>query len=165
MHTFKDNSDRVWTLSINVNAVKRCRALVSVDLYGLITDGFKGLGELLGDPPKFVDVLYVLCMDEANKRDVSDDVFGQSMGGDTLELAADAFTDELINFSPPRLRPGLKKVVAASKALTERMTAILEERIDQLDLASIADRLTGSSGNSPASSESTQDRSPSENST
>ena len=100
MHTFTDNAGRTWTVAINVAAVKRVRGLVNIDLYKLVDDGFKPLGELVADPVQLADVLYCLCKDEADARNVSDEDFGRALYGDAITLAAEAFVEELIDFSP-----------------------------------------------------------------
>jgi len=163
MHCFKDTAGRTWTISIHVSAVKRCRAMLGVDLYGLIDAKFQGLGKLLSDPCGLVDVLYVLCKDEADKLGVSDEDFGRGLGGDSLELATTAFLEELTDFFPdPRVRAGLARVMKASRELGSRMMDLAMTRLDSLDIEAEARKLTGSSGNSRESSESTPDHSPSE---
>ena len=67
MQSFKDNAGRVWVVQIHVSAVKRVRAIVGLDLYSLVDDRFQGLAKLLSDPVSLVDVLYVLCKDEADR--------------------------------------------------------------------------------------------------
>jgi hypothetical protein len=68
MHSFRDNVGRVWTVTINVAAVKRVRGLVGVDLYKLVDDGFKPLAALVSDPVQLADVLFCLCKDEADAK-------------------------------------------------------------------------------------------------
>lgn len=162
MKTFKDNAGRTWTVAVNVAAVKRCRALVGVDLYGLVDDGFAGLGKLLNDPVTLVDVLYVLCKDEADKQGITDEDFGRAMAGDALGAAADAFVEEFTDFFPdPRVRAGLKGVVEKGRAVAALVLEESARRIERVDPASEARRLTASSGGAPASSASTPGRSPS----
>lgn len=163
MKTFIDNSGRPWVFSINVAAAKRCRALVGVDLYKLATDSMRPLGELLSDPITLVDVLYVLCKEQADAQNVSDEDFGRAMGGDSILRAVKAFQEELIDFFPdPRVRAGLKKVMEASRILADHLMTNVENATASFDLPSIARELSESSGDSPASSESTPDPSPSE---
>lgn len=154
MHTFKDNADRTWSLNISVFAVKRCRALLNVNIYGLVTDGFAGMDDLLADPCKLVDVLFVLCMDEAKTAGVSDEDFGRGLAGDALQRASDAFVDELIDFFPdPRARAGLRKVMETSAKLKAHLLEKVMERASALDLDSLATKLSKSSGAWPESSE------------
>ncbi len=80
MHTFTDNAGRVWTVAIHVAAVKRVRGLVHIDLYKLVDDGFRPLGELVADPVQLADVLYYLCKDEADAKQITDEDFGRALG-------------------------------------------------------------------------------------
>lgn len=165
MKTFRDNADRTWVVSINVNQVKRVRGLLGgFDIYGLVNDGFQGLAALLNDPIQLVDVLYVLCKEEADKLGVSDEDFGRAMAGDAIEHAADAFVNELSDFFPdPRLRAGLKKVFAKTRMVRDRLLIHMSDEIDNFDVDVLVTKLIESSGSSPASSDSTPVRSPSAN--
>jgi hypothetical protein len=166
MKTFKDNAGRTWIVAINVAAIKRVRGLAGVDLFGLVDDGFKGLAKLLGDPIELVDVLYVLCKDEADKIGVSDEDFGRAMAGDAIGSASDAFLEELTDFFPdPRVRAGLRKLIETSRKVRDRMLDRMDERIATIDPDAEARKLIDSSTSSPASSESTLGLSRSENST
>ena len=166
MHTFADNAGRVWTIAINVSAIKRVRALVNVDLYKLIDDNFKGLGDLLGDIVKVVDVLYCLCKEEADAKNVSDEDFGRAMFGDALHRAIDAFLEELVDFFPdPRARSNLRKLLAEGKKVRDRMMDRAEQVLASFDADREANKLFASFGTAPESSESTPAPSPSANST
>ncbi len=165
MRSFTDNLGRAWTVTINVAAIKRVRGLVNVDLYKLVDDGFKPLAALVSDPVQLADVLYCLCKDEADAKQISDEDFGRALGGDAITLAADAFVEELIDFFPDaRARTSLKKVLAAGRTVRDKLLDHAESVIATLDPEAEASRLIASYGNSPASSASTPDRSPSANS-
>jgi hypothetical protein len=165
MHTFKDNADRVWTVAINVAAVKRVRALASVDLFKLIDDGFKPLAALVADPVALADVLFCLCKDEADAKGVSDEEFGRGLAGDAITRAADAFVEELVDFFPDaRARAGLKKVMDAGRTVRDRLIDHAEKLIDKIDPEREATSLIASFGNSPERSASIPAPSPSANS-
>jgi hypothetical protein len=156
MKSFKDNAGRTWVLSIHVAAVKKVRALAGVDLYSLVDDRFQGLAKLLNDPVSLVDVIYVLCRDEAEKLGVSDEDFGCAMAGDAIEHAARAFVEELVDFFPdPRVRAGLRKVIDAATAVKDRLMEHLEASVARIDPDFEANRLIASSTSSPAPSAST----------
>ncbi len=93
MHTFADNAGRTWTITINVAMVKRVRSVLRVDLFKLLDDGARPLAELLSDPVQLADVLYCLCKEEAEKRNLSDEDFGRALAGDAIGHAAEAFVD------------------------------------------------------------------------
>jgi len=165
MKTFTDNAGRTWTVAINVAAVKRVRGLLGVNLYGLIDDKFAGLAKLLADPCDLVDVLYVLCKDEADAKGVTDVDFGRAMAGDAIDHATDAFLAEFTDFFPdPRVRAGLSTVIAKGRIVRDRMMDRMTATLETIDPAAVAETLIGSSGNAPASSGSTRGRSRSANS-
>jgi hypothetical protein len=165
MRTFTDNAGRIWTITVNVAALKRVRGMLNVDIYKLVDDGFKGLGELLGDVIQLVDVLYCLCKDEADARKVSDEDFGRAMFGDAIHQATEAFVEELIDFFPEaRVRSSLRKIVAESRKVRDRLLGRAEQVLESFDADREANRLLSSYGIAPASSDLTPAPSPSGNS-
>lgn len=165
MHSFRDNAGRTWTVVINVAVVKRVRGLVNIDLYKLVDDGFKPLAALVADPVQLADVLYCLCKDEADAKQITDEDFGRALAGDAITLAADAFVEELIDFFPDaRARASLTKVLAAGRKVRDKLLVHAETVIETLDPETVANKLIASFGNSPGSSGSTPDPSPSANS-
>jgi len=161
MRTFADANNRIWYVAINVTAVRRVRAAVQVDLCSLGDNGFAELGKLLGDPVTLCNVLYVLCRDDAEQRNVSDEEFGRALFGDVIFAAREAFVEELIDFFPDaRTRAALRKVMEKSKTVGERVMDQLETQLDAIDADAEATQLTKSLTNSPESSVSTQGPSP-----
>ena len=165
MHSFTDTTGRAWVITIHVAAVKRVRALVGIDLYTLVDDGFKPLAALIADPVRLADVLYCLCKDEADAKQNSDEEFGRALAGDAILRAADAFVEELIDFFPDaRTRESLRKVVAAGRTVKEKLLDHAGSVLDKIDPAAEAARWIASLPNSPGSLASTPDPSPSTNS-
>ena len=103
MKTFKDNAGRTWTVSVDVDAIRRVRTALKVNLTS--TDFGAVLEQILSDPVLLCDVLYVICKPEADRQKVSDEDFGRAMAGDAIEHATGALLEELANFTPnPRDR-------------------------------------------------------------
>jgi len=152
MRSFTDAQKRPWNIEINVAAIKRVRDGAGVDLYALIDDGAKPLGELLGDPVKLVEVLYVLCAGRVEELGLQPEDFGAAFDGDALEAASEAFTEELVNFFPSRGRAILQKLKKKGQELGTKLIAQADAKLDQLDLDSLVATLSGSSGPPPASS-------------
>ena len=162
MKTFRDNASRTWNLALNVYAVKKVRDLMGVDLLDLDSGDKpedKLLSRLIADPILLVDLLYVVCKDQADKEGVTDEQFGQAMSGDVIDAASKAFLEELADFTPsPRDRARAKKVIEATWTLIDRAQDLLDAKAEkQLPaacealLAEMSD-LGNSSTNSPDSS-------------
>jgi hypothetical protein len=169
MKTFQDNAGHVWSVTLDVTAVRRVKGRLGLNLYGLLDDGFRGLAALVADPLSLCDVLYVLCEDEAQKRGVTDEDFGRGLRGEAITAAARAFHDEFADFyHDPLVRAGLRRTAEArgrlEATLTESAMVGLEAemaRLEGLDPASLASELRALSGASPAPSASTPAPSPS----
>lgn len=170
MKTFRDNAGRTWTVSINVDAIRRVRNLLEVDL--LEAAEGKLLERLMGDPVMLCDVIYCICKPEADAQDVTDEEFGRAMAGDAIDAATTALLEDLVDFFPGPKRLLLSKALQKLRKLEEMTleaarvrldSPILEERmrralaeLDDLDELDEAEPMNvgASSGNSPASSES-----------
>ncbi len=167
MKTFTDNAGRTWTVNINVDAIKRVKGLVDVNLLDVIAPGTaKGdrdlLGRLSSDPILLCDVLYALCKPEADPRKVSDEDFGRAMGGDAIDHATTAWLEELVDFFPKDKRRVLGKALAKLRTLEARVLDVAEQKIDspQIDALmekAMAELSNDSSMNSPESPVSTPD--------
>lgn len=141
MSKFVDNCNREWLVSINVAAVRRLRDRIDVDLYRLADDGLKSLSDLLNDPCKLVDVIYVLCEAQAKERGITDEQFGEGLGGDSLNHASDAFVEGLVNFFPdPKARAALRKAVAKAKDLSEVLIREAEAEIEGVSVPELVQK-------------------------
>lgn len=164
MPAFVDNAGRTWAVTINVAAIKRVKALLDIHIPSLVDGKFESLAELIGDPITLCDVLYVLCKDQADRDNITDEQFGQAMFGDALGNAADAFLGALADFfQSPRVRAAIGKIREVNARMEARMNDLAIPQILAIDAQAEVERLIGSSGSSPGSSASTPDPSHSAN--
>ncbi len=165
MHTFADNLGRTWYVAINVATIRRVRAALDVDLYQLVDDGMQELGKLVSDPVRLADVLYVLCKEDADGKNITDEDFGRALGGDAITAAAEALVEELVDFFPEeRSRAALRRVIEAGRQVRTKLLEHAETMLDELNVDSCASALISSYSSSRASSASTPEVSPSVNS-
>jgi hypothetical protein len=155
MRTFTDTAGRTWSVIINVDAIRRVRARLDVNLLDAIEGRL--LEKLVGDPVLLCDVLFVLVEPEAVAKQVSDEEFGRSLGGDVLEAATTALLEELVDFFPSGRRAVFRKALDKLRALEQMALATANERLDSDELerqmaAALASTPGSSSGSSPASS-------------
>ena len=158
MKTFTDNAGRTWTVAINVNAIKRVRGLLDVDLLTVLDGPL--IEKLYRDPVLLCDVLYAVCKPEADARNVTDEDFGQAMAGDAIEQATKALLEELVDFSPsPRDRANLQRVLQTTWNVMDRARDVIEARLATVNTEEIVAQVLATSGASsgaaPESSAST----------
>jgi hypothetical protein len=138
-HTFRDNSNREWTVSIDVAAVKRLKASsLEVDLMEAV--GGDLLQRLTDDPILLVDVIYVLLKPQLDALNLSDEQFGQAMGGDSIDAATAAFLEGLCDFFPSGKRRILAKMLAKMNSLLDRRLAKANEILDSDQLDKLIER-------------------------
>ena len=172
MKTFNDNAGRAWTVTVNVDAIKRVKSLLAVNLMEAVEG--KLLERLVSDPVLLCDVIYAVCKPEADAKSIGDEDFGRSMAGDAIDLATTALLEELCDFFPKGRRRLLRKALEKLKKLESIALTAAETRLDSPELERrMAEELEamepvptrslapsriegtatgGSSGNSPASS-------------
>ncbi len=146
MKTFNDLTGRVWTISVNVDALKRVRSLLSVNLMEVIEG--KLLEQLISDPVLLCDIIYVLCKPEADAQEVSDEEFGRSMAGDAIELATTALLEELAEFFPLEKRRLLQKALTKLKTLETKALEMANLRLDSPELEAEMEAALNAVGNS-----------------
>ena len=149
MKTFKDNAGRSWTITVNVDAIKRVRSLLDVNLMEAVEG--KLLEQLVSDPVLLCDIIYVLCKPEADTQQVSDEDFGRSMAGDAVEHATTALLEELVEFFPLPKRRLLTKALDKLKTLEAKALEVAEKRLDspelEAEMEAALKELGASSGN------------------
>ena len=135
MRTFKDNSGRTWTVELNVHQMKRIRARLGVDLVNVIALDAGGkvkvdlVDRIANDPCLLVDILWVCVEEEAKAAGVTDEQFGRSLAGDSIETATAAFLDELVDFFPGARRLFLKKAVDLARKFETENLGMLEKAL------------------------------------
>ena len=132
MKTFTDNAARAWTIQVNVDALKRVKSLLDVDLMEAV-DG-KLLQRMLDEPILLCDIIYAMCKPQADAASVTDEDFGRAMAGDAIDNATQALLEELVDFFPQRRRALLTKVLDKLKKLDSLALATVTDRIEKIDL-------------------------------
>lgn len=156
MKSFADNAGRTWTISLTIDAAKRVKGLLDVNLLELEAGEPALLTRLGTDVILLCDVIYVLVKPQADAAGVSDEQFGAALGGDAILAAQTAFYEELADFFPRLGRNHVAKAVTAQRRIIDLAVARIETQIDRLDLDAVLESTLGeSSTNLPASSEST----------
>ena len=114
MMKFKDAQGRDWEPEVNVVTIGRVRAALKINLLELLLPENK-VAERLDDPCLLVDIIYLLCQDQADKLNVNDVAFGKAMTADSIEDAWGLVLEGIVLFSPRGLRPAHMKVLAKAK--------------------------------------------------
>lgn len=155
MKTFKDCESRDWVVAVNVDSIKRVRALLNgTDLLSVLDEKGTLLRDLHTNPVLVVDVVYCLCKPQADERGISDEQFGQAMAGDVIDRASRALMEDLVDFFPEARRSILKKILQKVTQLEEKIAARAEKILDGPELDRLMEKvLNDSSGTSPDSSE------------
>ncbi len=147
MKTFTDNAGRTWTIAINVDAIKRVRGLLDVDLLEIVEG--KLIEKLIRDPVLLCDVVYAVCKPEADAKGVSDEEFGRAMAGDAIELATKALLEDLVGFSPsPRDRANLQRVLETTWRVMEKARDLVEARLDSVNVEKVVEQALATAGSS-----------------
>lgn len=128
MRTFHDNDGREWIISLNVAAVKRIRDLAKIDVFSGGIQKF--LEDVSANPVILVDALYAALLPQAEKRGISGEAFAESIAGDVIEAASDAFLEELVDFFPSARRKILKRILNASREAESEMNRRLAAYVE-----------------------------------
>jgi hypothetical protein len=158
MMKFADNAGRQWEPEINVVTIGRVRDRLKINLLELVLPN-STLPERLSDPCLLVDVLYLLCKDQADKLDLDDVAFGKAMTPDGIEDAWTGVLEGIVLFSPRGLRPAYQKVLTKAKAFEAAQAAKVKTIVEAPEFDAMLDRAMESRLNQPATlpSESTGD--------
>lgn len=155
---FTDRHGRTWTIEGSLDLFGRVRAETGVNLLDIV--GEQSCVQQLRDPYLLGQVAYQLCEKQIAARKMTPEEFSDGFDGDVLERIAAVILDEVVFFSPSRIRPTLQTIVARSREAEKRLAEITNSRLDEIarQTDEALERLTtlsASATSSPASSAST----------
>jgi len=133
-----DAENRTWSTAISVNAIRRVKELVGVNLLEVF-DG-ELLARLADDPVLLVNTLYAICKPQADERDVSDEAFGELLVGDRIEEATTALVRGINDFFPKDRRAVLDRLWAATN---RTRTEAIQMATAKLDSPLVEQAITG----------------------
>jgi hypothetical protein len=159
MKTFQDTSGHEWTLAVTIDAVKRIRDTLKVDLLDLFGGEPPLLTRLDTDVVLLCDTIFVAIKPQADAAGVSSEQFGAALGGDAIIAARDAFMGALADFFQSLRRLEVVKAISKQTELVTAAVKLAGERIENLDVPKMLSQTFGDPSTSwPASSESIPDR-------
>ena len=132
MHTFSDTQGRPWTITLNVDAIRRVRSVLNINLLDAIEGRL--LERLITDPVLLCDMLFVVIQPEAIAKGISDEDFGRSLGGDVLDVATTALLEELVDFFPSAKRIVFRKALTKLKQLETLAIDTATQRLESPEL-------------------------------
>ncbi len=130
--SFADTQGRTWNITVTVDTVRRVKQSLDLDLLDIL--GGEALERIVSDPVLLCDLLYVTCRPQAEQAGVSDEDFGRSLAGDSLDEATTAFLEALTDFFPSRKRAALKTLLAKMRAAEERLAQQVTARLESAEL-------------------------------
>lgn len=135
MHVYKDNQGRSWEIALTIDACKRVRSHLGIDLLQLEAGEPPLLHRLQTDIELMCDVVYVLCKPVADSLGISDVDFGKSLGGDAIAEAWRALNAELIDFFRQCGWKDRAKAIQRQVEIVQKMTSEMESYLEKLDLS------------------------------
>ena len=130
MQTFEDAKGQKWDLEITVGVIKRVRSALDIDLVELDAAVYKRLD----DPVMLVDLLWLICEEQANGRKVSDEDFGRGLAGDPIEHATNALLGAVADFFPGRKRSLMQTMISKTATLQEAATKMAMDKIEDPEM-------------------------------
>lgn len=153
MKQFTDSAGKTWAISLTIDAVKRIRGLLGVNLLEIEAGDPPLLTRLGLDIILLCDVIYAAIKPQTEAAGVTDEQFGAALGGEFIKAAQDAFYSELVDFFRGLGRPDLAKAVDAQRRMIDRTIKQITTRIEHLDVEAEVTKILGPpSTPSPASS-------------
>ena len=146
MAKFKDNKDVEWEITINATTVMKIRDDCDPNFLRNDDEIDNTYLRLQGDPVLLCRVIYLLCREQRQERDISEEDFYMEVIGNAIDRATDALLKAILKFVPKRTRlileafaeqgelqqAAIEKAVAKinDPKLREKLLAELETKIE-----------------------------------
>lgn len=144
MATFRDGNGREWHINVTVADVKRVKEQTGLLLTSLVEDKLMPLATLVSDPVKLVDTVWVLIEPQAKAAGLTDEQFGQSLSGDSVDQMANAFMEALTDFFPKRQSAMLKTLLTKQKDLQDALADRAEVELSRLTVEQLIESVSSS---------------------
>lgn len=161
MPQFTDELGRDWSVEITYHTVCRVRSALKINLLEILDSGAALVGRINEDLELLVDLLWVVCSEQAERAAVDDELFGRGLAGDSFLHARAALEEALVNFFPPPKRELLRRIFQMGQALRTELETKSTRAIDELATRLPALLRSVPSGEPPGSSAATPDPLPS----
>ena len=133
MPAFKDSAGRQWPVAITIAAARRVKQTLDVDLLNLDA-GEPPVIQRLHDMATVVDVVYVLCMPDADAAGIDDAEFAERLDGRAAGAARNALWDALRDFFLAVGRPDAAGLLDRSNAVIAAEIAANRDAIDDPEM-------------------------------
>lgn len=134
------NNGQSFTIELDTPLIREVRKELDVDL---VAADMSGEAKASSDIATLVDVLWILCREQAEKHGISADVFGRGIKGDTWEAAVLALRRAIAFFSPSSSRSMRLAQIAAEERLQRAGAAAALAKIsDETALKSLEEHIT-----------------------
>lgn len=139
MQSFTDAFNQKWTIDLNISTARAIRSRMAkdsrFDQYDFLD--YAGILAAVYDVFFAADLLYVVCYDEAQHREMTSEDFGKALKGKILFDAIAAFIAEYLDFFPdPTTAQKMREVVERTKerndALRDAILAAWENRVQEV---------------------------------
>ena len=140
MPQFTDTKSRPWQVDLSIGLALAIRSRLKVNFLNLL-DG-QALEAINHSDETLVNVLWLICAEQAQAAGVDEVEFAMGLGGDVLGLAIDALLEALVLFTRPENRPAIQRILDKSKEMHRRQVQLALAKIDSPEMeAAIAARL------------------------
>jgi len=146
MAQFKDGKGTTWDLQITVEAIKRVKSALGIDLGNIHQGDPPQSARLDTDVVLLIDVIYVILRPQADAKGVSDVEFGESLGGDAAFAAREAFWRSLIDFFQRLHRTDAVAAIAKQMALVAEVIQMATQEIERISIEETAKGIVQTSG-------------------
>jgi len=149
MRQFIDTSGRTWQLAMTIGSVKRVKNLLGVNLLdplgakprkvrGVARKGRPLVTRLQLDPALLIDVIFALVKPQADHLGVTDEDFGEALGGEAAYGAYEAFMGEWQAFFRGLRRETEAKAIGANLKLVTAEDTKNAAMVDRATEAAVA---------------------------
>lgn len=128
--TFKDSQDREWIVRLTGPVIRDIQDTFGFKLTELDADP---INQLANDPAMFVDVLFLLCENQAKGRAMDSRAFGECLEPG-LDGPLEAVKEAIVSFFPAGKRSAIRAALKASEQVQNKAVEILSGKLTDPEL-------------------------------
>ncbi|NQU26446.1 MAG: class I SAM-dependent methyltransferase [Candidatus Nealsonbacteria bacterium] len=130
MKQFKDAKGDTWSVIVNGGTIKRAMDLLNIDLGDPLAGKPPLLTRIDTEILLLIDLLFVVCLPQADQREIKDAEFAERLEGDALYAAHEALLEALADVFQKLRRTHIVRALQKQREVVARAVRLADETID-----------------------------------
>lgn len=146
MHSFEDKTGQSWNVELTVGIIENVKDRLEIDLFDPVGDDTQLIAKLAPisttNIKLFIDMIWVVCEEQCNERELSSAQFGGLLNAESLKGIYTAFYEEWELFFQSLGRKDLGEIIKKMNSLIQEGVAEVIAEVEKMTFQDLKSQIT-----------------------